>query len=290
MIADVIGEPGVVSQDAGEATVRLSRSDTAGSLRVEVTTAPSPYVGVNVGAVDQTVTFAAVQRQATLTVPILSGARNPGDVSVNLTAKIIDPAPAVPPVPFVLDLRIVASDPTLPPKVVSIVATSQDIVLRFNKPMNPAGASNVKDYAVSVVNDSMNSWPLKSAEYDPATQTVTLIPKHPNLNIHSLTTATRLHRVRTSVRARHQSNAAPGLTDLQGNPVNADTTPGQVAIRLAEPLISVSFLTERRRDSRRWPSPGCRWWKGSRGGRGFFSASKIFLCVVIMRRPGSDLV
>ncbi len=219
----------------------LSRSNTAGSLRVEVTTAPSPYVGVNVGAVDQTVTFANGQRQATLTVPILPGARNPGEVVVNLNAKIIDPAPAVPPTLNVLDLRIVASDPTLPRKVVSIVATPQEIVLSFNKPMNPVGASNVKNYAVSLVNDSMNSWPLKSAEYDPATQTVTLIPKHRNVYIDLLTTATELQRVRTSVRARHSSNAGPGLADLQGNPINADTTPGQVGIRLAEPLITGSF-------------------------------------------------
>jgi hypothetical protein len=239
--AQTYGPVQVVAQQAGEATVTLSRSDSVGSLRVEVTTEPSPCVGVNVGAVDQTVTFADGQRQATLTVPILAGARNPGEVDVNLNARIIDPAPVVPPPLNVLDLRIVASDPTLPPKVVSIVATSQEIVLSFNKPMNPVGASNVKNYAVSLVNDSMNSWPLKSAEYDPATQTVTLIPKHQDPMIGFLTSATQLQRIRTSVRARHQSNAAPGLADLQGNPINADSTPGQVGIRLAEPLISGSF-------------------------------------------------
>src|SRR4051812_22871388 len=48
----------VVAQNAGEATVVLSRSDTVGSLQVEVMTQPnpsSPYVGPMVGAVDQTV-------------------------------------------------------------------------------------------------------------------------------------------------------------------------------------------------------------------------------------------
>ena len=66
----------------------LSRSDTVGSLQVEVTTDPSsPYVGVNVGAVDQTVTFADGQSQATLTVPILAGAPNPGEVDVYLNAQ-----------------------------------------------------------------------------------------------------------------------------------------------------------------------------------------------------------
>jgi hypothetical protein len=242
-----------ITQQVGEATVTLSRSDSVGSLRVEVTTAPSPYVGVNVGAVDQTVTFADGQRQATVTVPIISGAPNPGEVDVYLHARIIDPAPAVPPPLDVLDLRIVASDPTAPPKVVSIVATSQEIALSFNKPMNPAGASNMKNYAAYVVDThlpgtlaqllgksssvSANSWPLKSAEYDPTTQTVTLIPKQRNPNIGFLATATQLHRVRTSVRARHQSSAAPGLTDLQGHPINADTTPGKVGIRVSIPQI-----------------------------------------------------
>ena len=212
----------------------LSRSSTAGSLRVEVTTAPSPYVGVNVGAVDQTVTFADGQSQATLTVPILAGAPNPGEVDVRLYANIIDPAPVVEPARTALDLRIVASEPTLPPRVVSIVATPQEIVLSFNKPMNPVGASNVKNYPVSVVNGFANSWPLKSAEYDPSTQTVTLIPKHRDPNINLFTSVTQLPRIRTSGRARHPSNAAPGLTDLQGNPINADTTPGQVGLRLDE--------------------------------------------------------
>ena len=120
----------VVTQQAGEATVTLSRSDTAGSLRVLVTTDPvppsagenvaagdllQPLVGVNVGAVDQMVTFADGQSQATLTVPILSGAPNPGEVDVDLFIWPVDPANSR----TSLDLRILASDPTAPPEVVS---------------------------------------------------------------------------------------------------------------------------------------------------------------------------
>jgi hypothetical protein len=179
-------------------------------------------------------------------------------VDVYLKANIIDPAPAVPPPIDVLDLRIVASDPTLPPKVVSIVATSQEIELSFNKPMNPAGASNVKNYAVYVEGDthapstlggllgksysfSVTSWLLKSAQYDPTSQTVTLIPRHQNLSIDMFTGATQLQRVRTSGNGKHQSKAAPGLIDVQGNPINADTTPGKVGIRLSIPTITGSF-------------------------------------------------
>ena len=135
----------VVTQQDGEATVTLSRSDTAGSLQVQVTTDPSsPFVGVNVGAVDQTVTFANGQSQAAVTVPILSGAPNPGEVDVYLNITPIDPSPHVitsPP----LDLKILSSDPTLPPKVVSTFGTPQGIVVNFGKPMNPVGASNVNN-------------------------------------------------------------------------------------------------------------------------------------------------
>ena len=85
----------VVTQQDGEATVTLSLSQPGtGRLQVQVTTDPSsPAVGVNVGAVDQTVTFANGQFEAAVTVPILSGAPNPGEVDVNLTISSVDPPP-----------------------------------------------------------------------------------------------------------------------------------------------------------------------------------------------------
>lgn len=231
----------VVTQRAGKATVTLERSDAAGSLRVHVTTgASSPYVG----AVDRTVTFADGQKLATLIVPILSGAPNPGDVDVNLFVKPIDQASTG---LGMLDLRIVASDPKLPPKVVSIVASDHGILVSFNKPMNPVGASNVKNYPVysAIVVPSgilgglfggsklsVNPVPLRSAEYDPATQSVALIPKQRNLHLTIGWEVSQLKRLRTSARPGHPSNGAQGLTDLQGNPVNGDTTPGMVGIRL----------------------------------------------------------
>ena len=142
----------IVTQQAGKATVTLSRTDTAGPLQVEVTTDPR-YWGGNVGAVDQTVTFAPGQSLATVTVPIIAGAPNPGAVDASL---VIDAFNATAPCPAMfclgpLDLRIVASDPTLPPKVVSDLTTGQGIVLSFNKPMDPVGASNVNNYSVSLV-------------------------------------------------------------------------------------------------------------------------------------------
>src|SRR5262249_14278206 len=71
----------LVTQQDGEATVSLSGyiDPGAGTLQVVVATDPSsPVVGVNVGAVDQTVTFTNGVSEATVKVPILADAPNPG--------------------------------------------------------------------------------------------------------------------------------------------------------------------------------------------------------------------
>ena len=179
----------------------LTHNENIGRLQVQVTTdASSPAVGVNVGAVDQTVTFAKGQMDAAVTVPLLSGAPNPGEVDVNLTIssvagshQIMTTGP--------LELRILASDATIPPQIVSTQGKPDGMVLTFNKPMNPAEASNVHNYAVrwttthfkyddlgllavfygpawsDGTSSSSGSAQLRSARYDPATNSVTLIPK-----------------------------------------------------------------------------------------------------------------
>jgi hypothetical protein len=68
----------------------------------------------------------------------------------------------------------------------------------------------------------------QSAQYDPATQTVILIPKQQNLNIAA--TPLQVQASMTRVRPRHSLNVAQGLTDLQGNLINVDTTPGKVVL------------------------------------------------------------
>jgi hypothetical protein len=231
----------VVAQQAGEATVTLTRPDTTGVLQVRVKTdAASPFVGVNVGAVDQTVTFADGQGRASVPVPILSGGPNPGVVDVRLSADPINPPTPAPKDPSTsvmplatLDLKVVASEPTLPPRIVSEFGTNQGIVLSFNKPMNPVGASNLNNYSVRLVISqalkvTVKSVRFQSAQYDAATQTVTLIPKQQDLNIAS--TPFQVHASMTRVRPRHPLIVAQGLTDLQGNLINVDTTPGKVEL------------------------------------------------------------
>ena len=149
----------VVTQQDGEAAVSLSGyiQPGTGTLQVVVATDPSsPAVGVNVGAVDQTVTFANGASQATVTVPILAGAPNPGEVDVDLTITPIDPPPGLT-TSGPLELRILASDAMIPPKIVSVQGTPQGIVLTFSKPMDPVGASNVNNYFVRATKTSMKT-------------------------------------------------------------------------------------------------------------------------------------
>jgi hypothetical protein len=261
----------VVTQQDGEATVSLSGyiQPGTGTLQVVVATDPSsPAVGVNVVAVDQAVTFANGASQATVTVPILAGAPNPGEVDVDLTITPIDPPPDLS-TSGPLELRILASDAILPPKIVSVQGAPQGIVLTFSKPMDPVGASNVNNYAVrwtslhskfnllsqgnfnflgpaslllpagTPISSSSGSVRLKSARYDPATNSVTLVPKR-KLAYSADIIVTQGHQTKVSGRPGHQSNPGPGLTDLEGNPINGDTTPGKFGIAVGRETRSLS--------------------------------------------------
>jgi hypothetical protein len=211
-------------------------------------------VGVNVGAVDQTVTFANGQMDAAVTVPILSGAPNPGEVDVNLTISSVAGSPQIM-TTGPLELRILSSDATVPPHIVSTQGKAHGIVLTFSKPMNPVEASNVNNYAVNWstthfkydslglfavfvpgawsdgTSSSSGSVRLKSAQYDPATNSVTLIPKG-KLTYAASTgiTVTQGHPAKTSGQPGQQSNLGQGLTDLEGNPIGGELTSGKFSV------------------------------------------------------------
>ena len=77
-------------------SVVLKRGEWAGSptspdlpfQQFRVTTDPySPAVGVNVAPVDQIVTFAPGQTDASVSVPILAQSTNPGEVSPPCTSR-----------------------------------------------------------------------------------------------------------------------------------------------------------------------------------------------------------
>ncbi len=147
------------------------------------------------------------QNFASVTIPTNAGAPNPGEVDVNLTITPIDPPTGVTVQGGPLELRILAPDATTPPRIIGVAGTPHGIQLMFSKPMNPVQASNVHNYAVRETyttisgNDdfldssplqilspdaplggtktsiSTKSVPLRSANYDPADFTVTLVPK-----------------------------------------------------------------------------------------------------------------
>jgi hypothetical protein len=224
----------VAIQNDGAATVNLGLRGSAHldndpffPLRVVVATDPSsPAVGVNVGAVHQTVTFDHAHWFASVTVPILPGAPNPGEVDVNLTITPIN-APSVlagPP----LRLRIMASKGILPPAIDSARLTPQGVVLKFSKAMDPAGASNVKNYAVHstqmgsglLTRGFGHDVRLRFAQYDPATQTATVVPAR-KLSDNAIIEVRVGQEARASGPRRRRSNLGPPLTDLRGNPLDA---------------------------------------------------------------------
>jgi hypothetical protein len=242
LVNETFGAPAlqVVPQNAGQAIVTLSRPTTAGVLQVNVhTSSLDPGVGVNVGAVDRTVTFPDGAAHASLIVPIISGAPNPGAVDVTLWGSEVG---------LKLDLEVVASDPSAPPKIVAENFTDRGLVLTFNKPMDPISASNVNNYSVGqalkvnhgrflsgLVGGFVSALavapaPLKAAVYDPSSQSVTLTFKK-GLAVNADTVVSQGTFPKKSI-ARGRHSSGPGLTDLQGNPINAASTPGKVALAL----------------------------------------------------------
>ncbi len=223
----------IATQQDGAAIVNVHRyvirypsADTTQPMplqQVRVTTDPSPAVGVNVAPVDQILTFATGQTDALLSVPILAGAPNPGEVDVTLTLTPIDPPPQSPTTSLStsgpLELKIRASEAQIPPTIVYSKYTPQGVALTFSKPMDPAGASNVNNYRFDVyMGIFVNPRPvkMKAAQYDPSTYTVSLVlaGKHQsNLSVYG--------------GRNRRRNAGPPLADVDGNLINGDTTPGQ---------------------------------------------------------------
>ncbi len=256
-----------VVQQGGEATVWLRGYTGGGPLQVQVATDPSsPAVGVNLPAVNQTVTIPGGrsfredgQSFASVTIPTNAGAPNPGEVDVNLTITPIDPPTGFTVQGGPLELRILAPDATTPPRIIGVAGTPDGIQLMFSKPMNPVQASNVHNYKVretfttisgnddflnsrpiqillprlgplgsTTTKHSAKSVPLRSASYDPADFTVTLIPKrklsYPGSGSMVVTQGSP---AKTSAALRDGSSPAQGLADLDGNAINEGGKPGK---------------------------------------------------------------
>jgi hypothetical protein len=237
-----------VSQQSGTATVTLSRTEPTGALQVRVTTLPSPAVGVNVAPVDQTVTFNPGQTQASVSVPIIAGAPNAREVDAVLSLTPINPPPNLVNAGQV-ELRVMANSDLIPPTIVAARRTPAGVALTFSKPMDPARVTNVANYALHATTTQksdtkdilgavfLGKWSglgtttysgqvrLRTATYDPATRTVTLIPAR-HLDASAQLTVTSALQSRRRVRPRAHTAPVQPLTDLAGNAVAGNLGPG----------------------------------------------------------------
>ena len=254
----------VASQQSDVATVTLVRNATpayTGPLEVRVRTVPSQADGANLEPVDQTVTFApsqdpttarrpkplkqaeaafaADEEFATVAVPIIKGAPNPGEVDVELTLTPVDGPPDLLVGPPAV-LQIKASADVAPPTITGSRLTSRGIELTFSAPMDPV--QNLKNYQVwdstrSAVSGNSTTAramtggilgmgspfqkrtalpkrvPLRAAVYDPATQSVILIPTRP-LSGSAITVM------------------AWSLVDAQGNEIHRASAGGMVLVHV----------------------------------------------------------
>jgi hypothetical protein len=176
--------------------------------------------------VSESITFPAGVTSETVHIPVYSGAANPGSVPIDLSLTstapgVLSAAPqivylvtgpsAVPPAPLTFaDIHLIEQN-----------KAASGISITFTHPMSPASVENIHNYLITTTRPQHESdyfgliqWigtvgvpvPLKAANYDPATNTVILIPRkplHPSLHHYYLENATPV--------AKHT------LTDLQGN-------------------------------------------------------------------------
>jgi hypothetical protein len=199
-----IDAPRYVSQQAGGFDVTIARDNatSAGSpLTVNFTAAIS--AGLPDAPVDsftpvkEPVTFPAGVTSKTVHVPVSPGATNPGSVPIALTVETTTPGYVA-----FANLDLVSSPSAVPPTAPAITgahlivngSTALAIAITFSGPMDPASVEHVHAYAVntwrnetyydyfglsSFKAETLRPVAIAAAHYNPATYTVTLIPKKP---------------------------------------------------------------------------------------------------------------
>lgn len=232
---------GIFSQQATAATVTL-KLDTGGQklkapVPVQVDTVEGPYGGTATPnqqyvPVHELLTFQTGQMTKTITVPIVSGAANPGQLTVALTATAQTANAISTTTKITLDSR----DHVVPPqmlkwKMLVEKGKGRGIALTFNQPLDAATATNRKNYYLwsSTKETKVRDWigalltngdhnpfkpvpvRIKAVEYDPATYTVTLRPK-------AVLIPGGQYDVTSGLKATKTGKPKPGgLTDAYGN-------------------------------------------------------------------------
>ena len=199
----------VYSQQSDSVEVTVTRRDRRGTAQAEVTTdvggvaTGTATPGVQYQPIDQTVTFRPGQSTQTVSIPVIVGAPNPGQVTLGVSVKGQKAGSTWQSGTLTLAEQ---SDVTRPKVVsgalVTIKGAVQGVRLAFNEPMDPAEVQNPANYAVvgktsngglsgmlgglgtalsspSLGNSQATSKTgpisLKVVAYDPATQTAFLV-------------------------------------------------------------------------------------------------------------------
>ena len=198
------GESTVFSRQAGEATIVIERSSRRGEAKVEVSTQPpdgagpiaNPAVpGQQFLPIDQTVTFAPGQTRATVTIPLVPGEDGPDTATLPIAIQPEHGRGRV----YLQSITLVNRADVTGPRVVSasLIGRGDKIAgarLTFSEPMDPVSVSDPRAFSLtddhqfglsdwlayaSFQSNEQGNLRFRQANYDPATNTLTLMLGHP---------------------------------------------------------------------------------------------------------------
>ena len=212
----------VVPENGGSVTLTLDRTGgSLGTVTVDYATSDFTAVsGVNYVASSGTVTFLDGQLTATITIPVLDDFIINGNTGFFVTLS--NPAGGASlGTPDVSAVIVANTDKdTIPPIVTGIIAipngsSINGFIITFDEPMDAARASLVSNYHLYQTNGGSGQTPipLASAVYDPASNSVKLIPA-------ASLPSNRFYHVIAN------GSFGPALTDTSGNVLYGSSGPG----------------------------------------------------------------
>ena len=243
-------------------TTRSGRGQVQGPLTVDFTAAIGALPGSSLPApdtpgqqftpVNESVSFAAGQATTNVVVPINSAAPNPGLVpialSVGAPSRLVRGSDTT--------VYLASSPDAVPPSITGVHVVRRGIVLAFSKPMAPASVENIRNYAVKyspsqqfsladlegvgliqTLANTSQKITLRRAIYNPATDTVTLIPKvsWPSTGGLEISSPSTLNSRRAN------PHKAQPLTDAQGNALSFNGIAGgafSISISKGHPYVA----------------------------------------------------
>lgn len=227
-LANVTNQPGTlqfaspvfeVDEGAGMASITVTRTaGNQGAVTIPYLASGGTAVpGLDYTPVSGLLVFNDGETVKTFTVPIIDNTITQPDRTVILTLGAPSDGAALGPLANAA-LIIHDNDPDLSGPVATDLqllggVRVTGVVLSFNEPLNPAKASDPRNYALIATNQRLRGGgrgdaaaPIVSVLYDPISNRVLLTPAHP-------LQANQIYRV--------AANAGPGgLTDLAGNPLD----------------------------------------------------------------------